>query len=339
MALTRPTSAEIPPPEGPPPPPRRRRRRWVTVLVALPVLALLGLTILRLSGHDGNRFTAAALALTPYTAVGGLVITLFALVLGRRLQSLLALVLSISLGIVLTPRVLPDGTSLPDGQHVRVMTANLRLGLADPATLVRLVRDARVDVLALQELTPAAVAALDRAGIADLLPNRVLRPKAGGEGGGILAKVPLRQIVLVPERSRFEMPAAVLDLSGSQDLEVVSVHTVPPVGSEVDRAQWQRELAAFPSPDGRTRPRVLVGDFNATLDHASFTQLIDRGYSDAAEVTGEALRPTWSQWPVGPPVTLDHVLFDRRLGAASAAVYDLPGSDHNVLFTDLVLPR
>ncbi|OLR89766.1 endonuclease/exonuclease/phosphatase family protein [Actinokineospora bangkokensis] len=320
-------------------PPRRRRRRWVTVLVALLVLLLLGFVVLRLSGWDGNRFTVAAVALTPYAGAAGVVVVLFALLVGRRMWSFVALLLTASIGVVLTPRVLPDGQALPDGQHVRVMTANLRLGLADLPAFYRLVRDAKVDILTLQELTPAAIAALDREGIADLLPNRVLRLKPGGAGGGILAKVPLRQIVLNDQPTTFEMPAAVADLSGNQDIEVMSVHTVPPVGSESDRAQWQRELAALPSPDARTRPRVLAGDFNATLDHGSLTRLLDRGYTDAAEATGEALRPTWSQPPLGLPVGLDHVLYDRRIGAQMTAVYEIAGSDHNAVFTELVLPR
>ncbi len=319
-------------------PPRRRRRRGVTVFLLVLSLPLLGVVGMRLARVDGNRFTAALLALTPYVAGYGLVVALLALLLRRKLLTVLAFGLSLSLAVLLVPRLLPDGDGLPQGQRVRVMSANLLYSRADPATLVRLVRDARVDVLALQELTPQGVVALDAAGLGALLPYRVLRPAGGGSGGGILARLPLRQIVLV-EESSFEQPAAVLDLSGSVDLEIMSVHSAPPVDSAQSRAQWESDLAAMPSPDTRGRPRVLAGDFNATFDHAAFGALVDRGYSDAAEVTGEGLRPTWSQPPFGPPVTIDHVLVDRRVGVASVAVYDLPGSDHNALVAEVALPR
>ncbi|WP_424183994.1 endonuclease/exonuclease/phosphatase family protein [Actinokineospora sp. G85] len=336
MALRQsPTTGEHLPDERPP---GRRRRRWVTVLVLLPVLGLGVLAALRLVGIDGNRFTVAALALTPYAGAAGVLWVIFALLVGRRWPAMVALVLSASLGVVITPRVLADDDPLPDGQHVRLMSVNLRLGFADLATVVRLVRDARVDVLVLQELTPAAVTALDQEGLADLLPHRVLRPKPGGAGGGILAAVPLRQIVLNQQPTSFEMPAAVLDLSGRQDIEVMSVHVMPPVGAEENRVQWERELNAMPNPDARGRPRVLAGDFNATLDHGAFNRLLDRGYSDAAESTGEALRPTWQENWV-PPITIDHVLYDRRVGAQVTAVYDVPGTDHNAVLTELVLPR
>ena len=65
--------------------------------------------------------------------------------------------------------------------------------------------------------------------------------------------------------------------------------------------------------------RGLAGDFNATLDHAELRRVLDRGYRDAAEQAGVALRPTW---PTGKRilptlVTIDHVLADRRVQVIS----------------------
>jgi endonuclease/exonuclease/phosphatase (EEP) superfamily protein YafD len=320
------------------PPAPAPRRRGVTVLVGLLVLVLATVCVLRLGGFDGNRFTVAALALTPYVGAFGALVTFLALVLRRRLFAFTALLLSISLGILLIPRYLADGASLPPGQRVRVMSVNLLLGKADTAMVIRLVRDAKVDVLTMQELTPQALAALDDAGLATMLPYRVARPGTGSSGTAILAKMPLRQIVLV-ENTTFEQPAAVVDLAGRTDIEIVSVHASPPVESAEGRRRWQADLEALPSPDSEGRPRVLAGDFNATLDHRALSRVLDRGYSDCAEMTGEGLRPTWSQYPYGPPVTIDHVLVDRRLGAAEVRVYDMPGSDHNAVVAELALPR
>jgi endonuclease/exonuclease/phosphatase family metal-dependent hydrolase len=40
-----------------------------------------------------------------------------------------------------------------------------------------------------------------------------------------------------------------------------------------------------------------------------------------------------------PPVTIDHVLADSRLGIVDYGVEDLPGSDHRSIHAELALPR
>ena len=73
-------------------------------------------------------------------------------------------------------------------------------------------------------------------------------------------------------------------------------------------------------------PRVLAGDFNATLDHAVFRDVLRLGYADAALQVGQALTPTW-----GPPgrravLTLDHVLVTAtaRCSASPCTSYRAP---------------
>jgi endonuclease/exonuclease/phosphatase family metal-dependent hydrolase len=38
------------------------------------------------------------------------------------------------------------------------------------------------------------------------------------------------------------------------------------------------------------------------------------------------------------PLTIDHVLVDRRAAVHRVTVHDLPGSDHRAVFADLRLP-
>lgn len=93
--------------------------------------------------------------------------------------------------------------------------------------------------------------------------------------------------------------------------------------------------------------RLLVGDFNATLDHGALRRLLRRGYLDAADEVGAGLTPTW---PSGratalaafdpPPATIDHVLVERGVAVAAVRVHDVPGSDHRAVLADLRLtPR
>ncbi len=105
-------------------------------------------------------------------------------------------------------------------------------------------------------------------------------------------------------------------------------------------AAWRADLAAQPAatPDGQLS--ILAGDFNATLDHAPLRDLIDTGYADAAASAGAGLIGTWGPYDgdLIPPVTIDHVLVDRRIAVRDVAVHRLPGSDHRMILAELRLP-
>jgi endonuclease/exonuclease/phosphatase family metal-dependent hydrolase len=87
-------------------------------------------------------------------------------------------------------------------------------------------------------------------------------------------------------------------------------------------------------------PRILAGDFNATLDHAQFRQLLRRGYADAASQAGHGLSFTWGPWPERGPALLaiDHVLTDRHCAVVTTSAHLLAGSDHRALYAELRLP-
>ena len=104
--------------------------------------------------------------------------------------------------------------------------------------------------------------------------------------------------------------------------QVTVAITVPPDGeprrkdlSEVGHFAQRREVADQPPATVDGPVCVLLGDFNATLDHAPLRRLLGTGYRDAADVRGAGFTPTWPYdgKPV-PGVTLDHVLADRRVG-------------------------
>ena len=318
------------------PPRRRRGGRKLGFLLWVLALVFVAYAVVRVLSLETTAFLVGAMAVTPYVAAAGLLITLITFGVGRRLLAVVLLVVTLSLGALMTPRILSEEQPQAEGDHVRIMTANLRLGHGDARTIVDLVRAQQVDVLALPELTPDAVSALDRAGLADALPYRVFDARPGGDGSGIAAKVPLRQIILI-ESSILSQPSVVVDRPGNDDFEVTAVHIQPPLEAE-DVNTWRRELAQLPQATPRERVRVLAGDFNASLDHAAFRAIVDRGYSDAGEETGEGMTATWADWPLGPPLTIDHILADVRCAISSYAVFDLPGSDHNAIMAEIVLP-
>ncbi|HEY8372330.1 MAG TPA: endonuclease/exonuclease/phosphatase family protein [Pseudonocardiaceae bacterium] len=318
--------------------PRRRRPGGSVAgfLLVLGALLLTGATLVRLIDYDVHPFTAALIAFTPHVAAAGLVLVLLAALLRRWILTSACLALTVMLAAGVVDRVLPDAHPRPGSTELRVLSVNLHQGQADAAAVVRLVIEHRVDLLSLQELTPQAVVELDRAGLADLMPYRQFEARPGGAGGGLAARYPLTPLP-GPGATRFAQPAATVDLPGVLDAEVVAVHATPPV---TDTAEWRQDLTVLPEPV-RTGPvRLLVGDFNATLDHAPLRRLLGLGYHDAAEQVGAGLLPTW---PVGHRylpslVAVDHVLTDPRVAVRSFHTFPVPGGDHRAVLAVLVTP-
>jgi endonuclease/exonuclease/phosphatase family metal-dependent hydrolase len=202
-----------------------------------------------------------------------------------------------------------------------------------------LVRRTHADVLFVQELTSRAADRLDRAGLGGLLPHRVTQPVPHGSGGSIYARYPLRGRPPAAPSPAVRCTAR-LELPSGQSVELACIHAAPPKPpwSPGATARWRCELAALPAPgDG---PCILAGDFNATLDHAQFRQLLRRGWADAASQAGHGLSPTWGPHPGRRPTLLaiDHVLIDRRCAVLTTSAHWLPGSDHRALYAELRLP-
>ena len=310
----------------------RRKNPLVTALLVVPVVPLAGLAALRLIGFDGSWYTLIALALTPYAVVAGLLAGGLALACRRWWTGGVALVLSIALAVLVVPRLSASEQREVHGKTLRVLSSNLLYGQADPKAVVDLVREQRIDVLNLVEMTPRVVDGLTAAGLFQLLPYRVLHPAPGAFGSGIVSRFPLKEVNLTGD-SAAKQPGAQADLGDGVVAEIVAVH---PISPDVDTPQWEREMKDLSRAAGEHGLRILAGDFNATLDHAAFRTVLSRGYNDAAEERGSALTPTWpSSLPV---VTIDHVVVDNRAAVLDYRVFDVPGSDHRAVFAEVRLP-
>jgi endonuclease/exonuclease/phosphatase (EEP) superfamily protein YafD len=133
------------------------------------------------------------------------------------------------------------------------------------------------------------------------------------------------------------MPAAALTLPGGDKLEIVDVHTFTPLGPQV--SGWAQGLRNLPSAPKSGAFRLLVGDFNATLDHSELRKVVARGYTDAADDTGNGLIPTWpANKRISPIITIDHVLADQRMAVTHYEVHDVLHTDHRSVFVELRLP-
>ena len=296
-------------------------RTLLALAVALPWIAW---AAVRVTGVDVPHRATELLAFTPYVALTAAVPVVVALVLRRRAIAVVSLVAALALVASVVPRATGDPAKPGTRPVLTVMSVNVLRGHADPQTVMRLVEEHDVDVLALEESRPAFVARLDGYGAGTRLPYRNAAPL----DEALLSAVPLRPTGWPAEG----------DLRiGARTIRVRTVHPLPPVTTGRWRA-WKDELAALPSSGPGPIRHVLAGDFNATLDHPELRDVIDRGYADAADVTGAGLHPTW---PAGrrlpPEITIDHVLVDRRLGVASFSVHPVPRTDHRAVIARIVI--
>jgi endonuclease/exonuclease/phosphatase family metal-dependent hydrolase len=191
-----------------------------------------------------------------------------------------------------------------------------------------------------QELTPCAEASLREAGLEKFLPEVHVVPARPGSpapaSGAVWTRLHLRDRRVTP--GGFEQPTVLLTTADGAELELTSVHTLPPAASPAAVRGWTADLAALPDPEDGVL-RVLAGDFNATLDHAALRAVLRRGYADAARDVGQALRWTWRPLRLRfPRLTLDHVLVDPRIAVAAVELATVRGSDHRAVVADLVLP-
>lgn len=317
--------------------PARRRRRVSGRLAWIAITPFAAWAVARVAGLERGSIPSQLMTATPYAAAGSLVPLLLAALSRRRVAVAVAVAATAALAASVLPRLSPSAQAAASGPTLRVLSTNLLFGRADANAVVDLVRRLRPDVVSTQELTPSAVLELDDAGLKELMPHRVLHDEYSAGGSGLYARHPLTELPELFRAVGHNMPTASMTLPGGAQVQLVDVHTFPPLGRQA--ALWTEGLRNLPSAASSGPYRVLVGDFNASLDHAEFRDLVDRGYVDAGDVTGKGLVPTWPANRRMPPlITIDHVLADERLSVTAYEVHDVPRTDHRAVFAELRLP-
>lgn len=228
------------------------------------------------------------------------------------------------------------------GGHLRILSANLFNGAADPAALAALVRAERPDVVAAQEMAPEQAEVL-----AELLPHGRLEPARNHRGMGLALAAPARcgQLELVHRNARVArlLPADWPRLE--RPVDIVNLHVSSPTAHPFRaqprrRALQLRGLLAHLDAAPETALAV-VGDFNATPLWPFYRRLatrLDDVVADFASAEGRRPARTWRAAAGRGPrlLRIDHCLA-RGLRAERVAVLDLRGSDHCALLVDLSL--
>jgi endonuclease/exonuclease/phosphatase (EEP) superfamily protein YafD len=224
------------------------------------------------------------------------------------------------------------------GSSIRILTANLRDGRADPAALVALIEALDIDVACVQELGARQAEALAR-----VLPEGALGPNAIRRGLGIACRHPAAV-------ERFSLPkrdAWVARLSPEswgqlrEPIEIINVHIMGPhtwpYSPRWDTRRGQlagllRWIEREPQ-----RPRAMLGDFNSSPIWPLYRSLAARLTDAAAARPGSSRFRTWPHVPalgLTGLIRIDHC-FLSNLVARDVQVVPIPGSDHLGLCVDV----
>lgn len=337
---------------------RTRVHRYLDGLSWVVTFGVIAVMVLRMmpNGLDGKRYIPLIVAFVPWMAVLSAAILLISLISRRRLLSIIS-VLCLVMQLVwhvgfLYPRVSLSSaartavtavTVSVDDRYARLMTLNTRNGQADAAQIVQTVREQHVEVLALQELNSSMISRLNEAGIRELLPYSVVASTSSSDNGGVnglwsAAPMSERTGDLIPIEAS-SIPAASIDFDGTV-IRFGSVHPFSPRPS--NQGLWDRGLGSISQLREDDHTFVLMGDFNATWDHASFRYLLGGRFVDAGENAGEWFHMTYpankklfSVIPVPAAVEIDHIVHDRGVVVGDLDAVTIAGSDHKALLGTL----
>ncbi len=237
--------------------------------------------------------------------------------------------------------VMPAFTGEPPAPAVgtprlRVMTLNVLAGGATPDDVVGAVREADADVVVLQEVTQgfwSSSAGLRRSHpyVAGLAPD-------GRPDTVVLARRPLgREVSVETVGDSLHVTVRL----GARQVDLLAVHPRYPERPTA----WRHDHAVLAAEVRRTRPALVMGDFNATYDHAVMRRYRQLGYRSAAELLNTGWSPTWPSngarrlWGIPLPrvVQIDHVMVARHLTALTVEHVKVPGTDHQAVVAEVTL--
>lgn len=222
--------------------------------------------------------------------------------------------------------------------YLRLVSANLGNGRAEPAAFAELMSRLQPDAVAVQEISPCQAGAL-----AEVLPHGELAPSTRFVGMGIALR---RPGTARPLRLGYrDAWVSTLASREGRPVELVNVHIraphLRPIRRTIEfRREQLRAIEAYlaRSPDS---PTVVLGDLNSSQRWPLYRRLA-RTMTDAAAVSarrgGHRPLPTWTPSPSLPRLfRIDHV-FVTGIEVGDVQVLPIRGSDHCAVVADVRLP-
>ncbi len=313
--------------------PHRRERSWPRRLAlgaaVASLFAVLVPVLARFFSWEAGPL-AYVVSMMPWVTLACLVPLGLALLARSRAIVAASLVPLVACAAWLAPLFVADAATHTSGVELRVATANLTYGQADAESVVAMVREHSIDVLAVQELTPAEVEALSAAGLDEVMPYSAIEPERGYQGVGVWSRLPFESA-----ESLSGFASRAVRISVRVGTEPMTIYTVHPMAPGVrDHSTWVADMQAL----GRLlTPRVgavmVAGDFNTTRDHRAFRDLESIGFVDAVDQAGAGFLPTFPDGGLPMPlVAIDHIIVrDVPLVAVDVETVTIAGADHRAL--------
>lgn len=313
---------------------------WGRIVDALIVLAVLGLCAVgALRWWDTDRsLVIKAQTLGPFVVIGLSLLLVLAL-LARRWRAVVPAVLACAVAWAMAGPAFFAHTATGEPQ-LRVLSLNMRWGLARAEQVMAAVRSHEADVLVLLEVNPKAIDRLDELGLVRLMPYRAGQARVDSvKGTMIVSRLELTDIAEDPgdlSAQYLREPEATVTVAG-KPVRIKAIH--PPAPDRFGEYwRWgMTTLTRWKDDQPADRPFLMAGDFNSDNGMPAFRAL-RAGMLDATREAGLGWVRTW---PVEgrrlPPfVQLDHQL-SRGLKVVSAGVTYVNGSDHALVWASYTL--
>ncbi len=288
------------------------------------------MTFVRIFSLDYFWPLIPVVAFTPQILVLMAIPFVLALLLRARYMLIVLVVTAAIIAALLLPRAIGNDQPEARGRSITIFSANLLAGAAEPEPLVAAIERTDPDIIALQEATPDNFKTLKAAGVLAERPYFSGIPQFGTRGYFTVSRWPLK---VIPGSGLLGDNWPEMQV-GDSGMIFRNIHPSPPL-SYGNTPEWKAALAEIPSSRGN---RFIAGDFNSTLDHRAFRSVLNRGYRDAADQTGNGFKWTWVVTRTGRLV-IDHVLVPTGVNIQGFEVIDLPGSDHDAIVARVQLPR
>jgi endonuclease/exonuclease/phosphatase (EEP) superfamily protein YafD len=274
-----------------------------------------------------------------HLAIASAILAMLALLLRERKLALLTGILSFVLFWPTLISMFPKSPAPAAGPTVRVMSINLLASNRNGEVIVKQIRAANPDVIAIQEYSSFADELL-RQELTDY-PHRLTEPDPVGTSGmAIFSKVPIR-----PEVSNLKnymdgrKMRAVLQIGG-RDVVFYDIHPTSPsfinsvLRNRVQTADLIEELQEEP------RPIIIAGDLNATETTANLAAYREMGLSSTHDLAGFGRGTTWPSTSILkylPGFRIDHIFISKELTCTHSEVCGQTGSDHRPIVADIAL--
>lgn len=227
------------------------------------------------------------------------------------------------------------GPSLPDGEPLRCVSANLNRSTTDLDPFRAYLAEEQPAVVVILELNDDWLPVL-REMRADY-PHQHLIPRQDGFGIGMLSRLPYEDIRTEWLTSaRLPTIVATLQQDGHR-VTVVGTHPPPPMGATLARTRNEQLVELAELVESRPGPVVLVGDLNITPWSPYFRDLLASCRLRDAR-NGIGLCPTWPSLPWPTRIPIDHALVSPDVEVVNLRVGPHIGSDHRPITLDIRLP-